>query len=111
MKHLLVYLIFIYVNDTEKPNGDAALNLHPDQFADLETGYRSWLRHSCTENVGSPAGSIEIEILKQGDHQFRNLNVTVHSNTDETVSCSIERKVDFGISFTSDMDKAVIRYT
>lgn len=67
------------------------------------------MRHRCTANVGSPAGSIEIEILKQGDHQFRNLNVTVYDLTDETVSCSIVQKVDFGISFTSDMDKAVIR--
>ncbi|XP_052105719.1 uncharacterized protein LOC127738483 [Mytilus californianus] len=93
----------------KKPNGNAVLKLHPDQFADLETGYRSWLLHSCRADVGSPAGSMEIEILKQGDHQFRNLNVTVHAQEDETVSCSIERKTDFGISFTSDMDKAVIR--
>lgn len=99
----------LYVNDTGKPNGDVTLKLHPDQFTDLETGYRSWLRHSCTANIGSPAGSIDIEIRKLGDHQFRSLNVTIHDETDETISCSIERKVDFGISFTSDMDKAVIR--
>ncbi|CAG2239313.1 unnamed protein product [Mytilus edulis] len=93
----------------KKPNGSAALNLHPDQFADLETGYRNWLLHSCIANVGSPAGSIQIEILQQGERQFRYLNITIHDQTDETVSCSIVRKMDFGISFTSDMDKAVIR--
>ncbi|VDI25493.1 Hypothetical predicted protein, partial [Mytilus galloprovincialis] len=93
-----------------KPNGDALLQLHPDQIAGLGS-YRNWLLHSCKINVGYPPGKISIEMMKQDDTEFNKLDVTIHDTNDDTdnVTCSITRTVTFGFVFTADMDKATIR--
>lgn len=93
-----------------KPSGDGTLQLNPDQIAGLGS-YRSWLLHTCVIKVGYPPGEIHIEMLKPGDTKFSNLNVTFHTTTDriENTTCSVTRTVTFGITFTSDMDKATIR--
>lgn len=93
-----------------KASGDATLILHPDQIVGLEN-YRDWLLHSCTIDIGYPAGKIEIEILKEEDAAFKNMNVNFDKTTDiaDNVTCSITRTVEFGILFTSDMDNAIIR--
>lgn len=93
-----------------KASGNATLILHPDQIAGLEN-YRDWLLHSCEINIGYPAGKIEIEILKEEDVAFNNMNVNFDKTTDvvDNVTCSITRTVEFGILFTSDMDNAIIR--
>ncbi|CAG2239310.1 unnamed protein product [Mytilus edulis] len=93
-----------------KPNGDATLQLHPDQIAGLEK-YRPSFLHTCKINVGYPPGEISIEILKQGATEFQTLNVDFHTHSDtvDNTTCSITRTAPFGILFTSDMDKATIR--
>lgn len=86
------------------------MQLHPDQIAGLGS-YRSWLLHTCEINVGYPPGEIRIEMLKPGDTEFSNLNVNFEAVTDTfgNTTCSVTRTVTFGITFTSEMDKATIR--
>ncbi|XP_052105716.1 serine-rich adhesin for platelets-like isoform X2 [Mytilus californianus] len=93
-----------------KPNGDATLQLHPDQIAGLGS-YRTWLLHSCIINVGYPPGEISIEMMKQDDAGFTKLNVHFHTSNDDldNTTCSITRTVKFGFVFTADMDKATMR--
>ncbi|XP_071163007.1 serine-rich adhesin for platelets-like isoform X2 [Mytilus edulis] len=93
-----------------KPNGDANLQLHPDQIAGLDD-YRSDFFHTCEINVGYPPGEIRIEMLKQGAAEFKTLNVDFHTHSDtvDNTTCSVTRTAPFGILFTSDMDKATIR--
>ncbi|VDI83313.1 Hypothetical predicted protein [Mytilus galloprovincialis] len=90
------------------PTGNTILQLSPDQIANLGT-YRSWFLHSCEANIGYPAGDLSIEIMKSGDVEFRKLHVTIESSQDNKTSCEIHRKIEFGILFTSDMEKAIIR--
>lgn len=47
--------------------------------------------------------------MKSGDLEFRTLDVTIESSQDNKTSCEIHRKIEFGILFTSDMEKAIIR--
>ncbi|XP_071162982.1 uncharacterized protein [Mytilus edulis] len=86
------------------PPGNTILKLSPDQIAN-----RSWFLHSCEADIGFPAGDLSIEIMKSGDLEFRSLNVTIESSQDNKTSCEIHRKIEFGILFTSDMEKAIIR--
>ncbi|XP_071162983.1 uncharacterized protein [Mytilus edulis] len=90
------------------PTGNTILQLSPDQIANLGT-YRSWFLHSCEADIGYPAGDLSIEIMKSGDLEFRTLDVTIESSQDNKTSCEIHRKIEFGILFTSDMEKAIIR--
>lgn len=93
-----------------KNSGAAFLKLHPDQIAGLGY-YRNWLLHTCTINIQYPDGEIRIEILIQGNTVFTNMNVTFETTTDviDTLTCSITRTAEFGITFTSDMNNAIIR--
>ncbi|XP_063428142.1 mucin-3B-like isoform X2 [Mytilus trossulus] len=95
-----------------KPNGDADLQLHPDQIAGL-LNYRTWLLHSCIINVGYPPGEISIEMMKQDETEFNNLNVIIHATDDDidNTTCSYVRTTKFGFDFTADMDKAIMRCT
>ncbi|CAG2224128.1 unnamed protein product [Mytilus edulis] len=90
------------------PTGNLILRLNPDQIADLAI-YRNWLLHTCEADIGYPAGDISIEIMKSGDLEFRKLDVTIERSEDNITSCEIHRKIEFGIVFTSDMEKAIIR--
>ncbi|CAG2222206.1 unnamed protein product [Mytilus edulis] len=90
------------------PPGNTILKLSPDQIANLGT-YRSWFLHSCEADIGFPAGDLSIEIMKSGDLEFRSLDVTIESSQDNKTSCEIHRKIEFGIVFTSNMEKAIIR--
>ncbi|CAC5391881.1 unnamed protein product [Mytilus coruscus] len=90
------------------PTGNSILQLNPDQIADLAV-YRHWLLHSCEADIGYPAGNISIEIMKAGDLEFRKLDVIIESTEDNITSCEIHRNIKFGILFTSDMEKAIIR--
>ncbi|XP_071163004.1 uncharacterized protein [Mytilus edulis] len=93
-----------------KPNGDAILQLHPDQIAGL-LNYRTWLRHSCITDVGYPPGEISIEMMKQDESEFTKLNVDLHTSNDviNNTACSITRTVTFGFVFTAAMDRATMR--
>lgn len=72
--------------------------------------YRLPHLHICEADIGYPRGEIQIEILNQGESEFEVLNVDIISSTENTDSpCSITKKVSFGIVFTSNMDKAIIR--
>ncbi|CAC5391884.1 unnamed protein product [Mytilus coruscus] len=90
------------------PTGNTILQLSPDQIANLGM-YRSWFLHSCEADIGYPAGNLNIEIMKSGDLEFRKLDVTIEITEDNKTQCEIHRKINFGILFTSDMEKAIIR--
>ncbi|CAC5391883.1 unnamed protein product [Mytilus coruscus] len=90
------------------PTGKTILQLNPHQRVDLEDNRNSVL-HSCEADVGFPAGNLSIEIMKSGELEFRKLNVATISTEDSKTSCEIHRKINFGILFTSDMEKAIIR--
>ncbi|CAG2226462.1 unnamed protein product [Mytilus edulis] len=105
-----VYFPILRNNSKGLPTGNSILQLNPDQIADLAI-YRDWLLHSCEADIGYPAGDLSIEIMKSGDLEFRKLDVTIESSEDNITSCEIHRKIEFGIVFTSDMEKATIRCT
>lgn len=99
-------LVFI---PTDIPNRDVTLQLHPDQIAGFNES-RSWLNNSCLAKIGYPAGEIRISILKQGQIEFSSLDVHLYDITDSnTETCSIFRKMEFGILYSSEMDSAIIR--
>ncbi|XP_052105723.1 uncharacterized protein LOC127738486 isoform X3 [Mytilus californianus] len=90
------------------PTGNTILQLSPDQIANLGM-YRSWFLHSCEADIGYPPGNLSIEIMKSGELEFRKLDVTIERSEDNKTSCEFHRKIEFGILFTSDMEKAIIR--
>ena len=87
----------------------AELKLDADQIADLGT-YRSWLLHYCEADTGYPGGELKIEILLEGENEFKIFNETQDVVvTDSTENCIGLRRITFGIFFTSDMNGAIIR--
>ena len=87
----------------------AELKLNADQIADLGT-YRNWLLHYCEADTGYPGGELKIEILLEGENDFKIFNETQDVvGTDSTQNCINLRRITFGILFTSDMNGAIIR--
>jgi hypothetical protein len=87
----------------------AELKLNADQIVDLGT-YRNWLLHYCEADTGYPGGELKIEILLEGENEFKIFNETQDAVvTDSTQNCIGLRKIKFGILFTSDMNGAIIR--
>lgn len=83
--------------------------MHPDQVAGLED-YRSWLLHSCTGDVGLPAGDLSIEIKKESDIDFSPLTVdVVETNDVQSDFCTDRKEIKFGVNFTTNMNNALIR--
>lgn len=91
-----------------KPTNDAVLKLHPDQIVG---SYNNLRLHICEANIGYPGGDIQIEILNHGETEFEVLNIDIVNSNENIDSdmCFISKKVEFGIIFTSNMDKATIR--
>jgi hypothetical protein len=87
----------------------AELKLNADQIADL-VAYRSLLLHYCEADIGYPGGELKIEILLEGENDFKIFNETQDVvGTDSTQNCINLRRITFGILFTSDMNGAIIR--
>ena len=85
----------------------AELKLNADQIADLET-CRSGSSHYCEADTGYPGGQLIIEILLEGENEFKIFNETQDAVV-STQNCIGLRKMEFGILFTPDMNGAIIR--
>lgn len=91
-----------------KPTNEAVLTVNPDQIAGLGS-YRYWNLNICEANIGYLGGELQIEILNDGETEFEDLDIDIVNIIENSDSCSIAKKIEFGIVFTSDVDEAIIR--
>lgn len=82
--------------------------LNPDQIVDLSP-LRLDKLHTCTSNIGKPAGMIEVEIQLEGDDEFRVINPAHTKFKESTDGCMVSGELTFGLSFTSEMYNATVR--
>lgn len=93
---------------TEKPSGTMDIKLHPEQIIDFTT-LRTYNVHTCSGQIGNPAGKIEVEILLDGATNFQTVDPSFSSSTNDTDNCMVRQVFKYLIAFTSGMYNATIR--
>lgn len=97
--------LFIF---TDKPSGSIDIKLNPEQIIGFTT-QRTYNAHTCSGQIGNPAGKIEVEILLDGAINFQTVDPSYSSSTNDTDNCMVRQVFKYLIAFTSGMYNATIR--
>ncbi|VDI22455.1 Hypothetical predicted protein, partial [Mytilus galloprovincialis] len=92
----------------DKPSGSIDIKLHPEQIIGFTT-QRIYNAHTCSGQIGNPAGKIEVEILLDGAINFQTVDPSYSSSTNDTDNCMVRQVFKYLIAFTSGMYNATIR--